>query len=71
MITIISEFEIRDELEKLKVGEGILFVTEDYVVKQDGFWEYWYDTGEYQDMPDVIQDEEIIIDNILKHALAL
>ena len=70
-VIIISEFDIRDELEKLEPGTEVQFITGDYVFRQPEHYEYyrpsevWYDQQE----PEIIQDKEIIIDSVLKNAL--
>jgi len=70
-VTIISEFDIREEIDKLEIGNGVCFVTGDEITRQEDHFEYWPPAAEWQDQPEIIQDKEIIITNVLKNALRL
>jgi len=70
-VTIISEWDIRDELEKLGPGEGVQFVTGDYIFRQPEHYEYYPPSEEYTDQPEIIEDAETIIAGVLKNALKL
>ena len=55
-VTIISEFDIREEIDKLEIGNGVCFVTGDEITRQEDHFEYWPPAAEWQDQPEIIQD---------------